>query len=431
MPVTDDAVLGLSDEPGPESDDPLVQRYLSFPNGTVVRESQVGSAEPFISSVLDSSQPGLDDVSAFQQSWLRSTERPRLQQQVAEVRTADLFCGVGGLSVGLEEAAWGLGVEVEHSLAADLDESLVDQFKRNFGAKHVLDVPIETVLDAELGASETQSERKLRDEVGDLDLLLAGPPCQGHSDLNNHTRRDDPRNALFARTVRAAEVFAPRHVLIENVPGVVHDRSRVVERAISHLVRLGYFVDSGVIRAEEVGVPQKRRRFFLLASLVRQPSLGMAVDRSRTQPRSVGWALEGVDGSAGDVFNTPSNHSAENRRRIAYLMEHDLYELPDSERPPCHRDKAHSYRSVYGRMRADRPAPTITGGFGSTGQGRFVHPHEPRTLTPHEAARVQTFPDWFDFGHLGRQQLQKAIGNAVPPLMASVALRELLIGDLL
>jgi DNA (cytosine-5)-methyltransferase 1 len=69
-------------------------------------------------------------------------------------------------------------------------------------------------------------------------------------------------------------------------------------------------------------------------------------------------------------------------------------------------------------------------GFGSTGQGRFVHPLDPRTLTPQEAARVQTFPDWFDFSCLARGQLQKAIGNAVPPMMAAAVLRELLVGEL-
>jgi DNA (cytosine-5)-methyltransferase 1 len=82
---------------------------------------------------------------------------------------------------------------------------------------------------------------------------------------------------------------------------------------------------------------------------------------------------------------------------------------------------------VYGRMRPDVPAPTITSGFGSTGQGRFVHPLEPRTLTPREAARLQGFPDWFSFSAVdGRRALQEMIGNAVPSRLGYVAAMELL-----
>lgn len=115
-----------------------------------------------------------------------------------------------------------------------------------------------------------------------------------------------------------------------------------------------------------------------------------------------------------DIFNTASEHSLENKRRIEYLFENNLFELPNSERPDCHRLKPHSYKSVYGRMYWDRPAPTITRGFGSTGQGRFVHSLLKRTITPHEAARIQFFPDFFNFGDLRRRQYQDVIGNAVP-----------------
>jgi DNA (cytosine-5)-methyltransferase 1 len=267
---------------------------------------------------------------------------------------------------------------------------------------------------------------QLKKQLGDIDLTLAGPPCQGNSDLNNHTRRDDPRNALLLRVVRFAEICRPRSILIENVPGVLRDRGDVVAKAKDQLDQLGYQIDAGVIRADELGVPQARRRFFLLASRDGSPSIVNAVARGRRPMRPVTWAIADLGETGESVFESSASHSEENRRRIGYLFDHDLYDLPDSERPPCHREKSHSYQAVYGRMHPDRPAPTITVGFGSTGQGRFVHPSLPRTLTPHEAARVQSFPDWFAFGGLKRGQLQKAIGNAVPPRMASVLIRELL-----
>ena len=114
------------------------------------------------------------------------------------------------------------------------------------------------------------------------------------------------------------------------------------------------------------------------------------------------------------MFNSSANHSDENKRRIHYLFEHDIHDLPNSERPDCHRLKPHGYVAVYGRMYWNIPSPTITGGFGSCGQGRFVHPLKERTLTPHEAARVQFFPDFFDFKGVLRRELQQVIGNAVP-----------------
>ena len=88
------------------------------------------------------------------------------------------------------------------------------------------------------------------------------------------------------------------------------------------------------------------------------------------------------------------------------------------ERPDCHRFKDHDYRAVYGRLRADLPAPTITTGFGSPGQGRFTHPRFARTITPHEAARLQFIPDFFRFRTEKRKRLQELIGNSVPPKMA-------------
>lgn len=117
-------------------------------------------------------------------------------------------------------------------------------------------------------------------------------------------------------------------------------------------------------------------------------------------------------------MDLPSSMSADNRARAEYLVRTGSYELPDSERPPCHRDGGHSYKSVYGRLHWERPAQTITTGFGSMGQGRYLHPSKIRTLTPHEAARIQTFPDWFTFGdEPKRTQLATMIGNAVPPLL--------------
>src|SRR5262249_32294085 len=107
--------------------------------------------------------------------------------------------------------------------------------------------------------------------------------------------------------------------------------------------------------------------------------------------------------------------SQENQQRIKHLHDKGIYDLPNSIRPVCHQNDEHSYRSMYGRILPDEPAQTLTCGFASPGQGRYVHPTQRRTLTPHEAARLQFFPDSFDFsGVPSRKALARMIGNAVP-----------------
>ena len=115
-------------------------------------------------------------------------------------------------------------------------------------------------------------------------------------------------------------------------------------------------------------------------------------------------------------FDAPSRMSRTNETRVDWLFANQRHELPNELQPPCHQG-THRYPSMYGRLHWDRPAQTVTTGYGSIGQGRNVHPLEQRLITPHEAARLQTFPDSFDFGQAQRKEWAKMIGNAVPPLV--------------
>ena len=250
---------------------------------------------------------------------------------------------------------------------------------------------------------------------------MAGPPCQGHSNLNNHTRREDPRNALYLRAARAAEVLRPTLVVIENVPTVRHDKGGVVERSTRVLEAAGYSVSSDVLHLVKFGVPQRRRRHILLAAdndridLSVMGRLGSVCDDHAE--RSVRWAIEDlVDQTAQSGPDAASRPTSVNLERMQWLIGRDKYDLPNEKRPECHQGP-HSYNSMYGRLRWDSPAQTITTGFGCMGQGRFVHPAKPRTITPHEAARLQTLPDFFDLDTgKGRGVWARVIGNAVPPL---------------
>ena len=218
----------------------------------------------------------------------------------------------------------------------------------------------------------------------------------------------------MGRMARFAEIVGPNHIIIENVPGALHDRNQIVDSTIDSLRNLEYEVEEGVIDVSLLGVPQKRRRFVIVASRV-SPNLQQITSHMRTTVRTVRWAINDLRRiRGGTTFDTPSNSSHTNRRRIDHLFKHRIYDLPNTERPDCHRLREHTYNSIYGRLRWNRPAQTITTGFGSMGQGRYVHPSCKRLLTPHEVARLQFFPDFFDFGGLKRSSLSQLIGNAVP-----------------
>ena len=363
----------------------------------------------------------LSEKDDFFKRWLQCKKKPDGLNRNGEIRVVDLFCGCGGLTLGIAEACRALEYKFVSVLGADMAPTALDLYKRNFNPLFTIAEPIEKYIDQELRSAISENEKKFLDMVGSVDILIGGPPCQGNSDLNNHTRRTDSRNLLYLRMIRCAEILKPRFLIIENVPGVQHDSHNVVDIAKEELIKAGYHVDSGVITVSDIGVPQRRKRFFLIAAKDKTVSLERAISNHRTEEKSLGWAIDDLlNISNNTVFDTPANSSTTNKRRIDYLFDHDIYDLPNIERPDCHRLKKHSYTSVYGRMYWDIPSPTITGGFGSNGQGRFVHPKRRRTITPHEAARLQFFPDFFEFGDVKRRELQQIIGNAVPSKVSYV-----------
>jgi DNA (cytosine-5)-methyltransferase 1 len=360
---------------------------------------------------------------AADEEFLRASRRPDYEATEPKVRVVDLFSGGGGLTIGAAEAARRAGLGITVALAVEDADAPADVYALNFPTANLVRSDVAKLFDGDLGAKRTSGERKLAQVVGHVDLLLAGPPCQGHSDLNNHTRRKDPRNALYLRAARAAEVLQPTFVVIENVPAVRHDQGGVVAAATSALETAGYTVASEVLDLVRFGVPQRRRRHILLAALGGLVDPVVLLDMHSPcdghKARSVRWAISDlVDTTADSGPDASSVPTDVNRKRMHWLIDKDKYNLPNSMRPKCHRDKTHTYDAMYGRLQWDAPAPTITTGFGSMGQGRFVHPSRARTITPHEAARLQTLPDFFDLDtSKGRGAWATVIGNAVPPLL--------------
>jgi DNA (cytosine-5)-methyltransferase 1 len=344
------------------------------------------------------------------------------------IRTVDLFSSCGFMSQGAADACQVLGKRFAPVLAVELKSIALDVYKENFSPKRVECCDIRKLMNGRLGARRTKIEKRFLKGLGEIQLALGGPPCQGHSDLNNYTRRADPKNSLYNRMARFAELAKPKHIVIENVQAAVHAKSRVVQKTINRLRELGYHVDSGLVEVRKLGVPQGRRRHIVVASLTKKIVIAETIARYERQARTTGWAIGDLLNAPNEsVFDRASMPTKRNQKRIDYLFRHRLYDLPNSMRPKCHKKGDHSYKSVYGRLRWNRPAQTITTGFGSMGQGRFVHPRRRRTLTPHEAARIQFIPDHFKFdGTESKKALAEMIGNGVPPKLTYIFVLELL-----
>lgn len=404
----------------------LVSASFDVGEGVIRRNLTVGELSAQASYRLEGSTG--DDLGDWWGAFLRgspiATERHR-----GTVRGLDLFCGPGGLALGFSQACAELGYDFVSEAAIDDDAGAVDVYATNHGTKRRISASVRSLIDFQVrgrgAGARFLYEPEIIDEiasevVGQVDVVLAGPPCQGHSNLNNHTRRADRRNELYLTVPAFAIAAGASMVVIENVPAVIHDRQQVVASTVNLLEAAGYEVTLGRAFADRMGWPQTRQRFFLLARKGSRPMEIEAVGAAlASDQRPLWWAIEDLEDEPVDGrMVVEAEYSEENRRRIDWLFDNDQYNLPLSERPECHQDGT-TYNAVYGRLSGGKAAPTITTGFMTPGRGRYIHPTRRRTLTPHEAARLQGFPDGFDFHpHPGKPsskaQLGKWIGDAVP-----------------
>lgn len=422
----------------------IVESYI--PDGRWIRRELSIGVRTFAGRMEDRSQlgNGAPAWSKWWRSYLRGAHAEYEAPPIENLSIVDLFCGCGGLTLGAHEVARAVGLQPRVRLAVDTDAEALAVYARNLCPEQSLNADATTLVDfqivgwaqdARFASAPEPLHRSLQTVTGGVDLVVAGPPCEGHSNLNNRTRRADPRNLLYLDAVAIGVAIKAAAIVVENVPEIVNDRSRVVDTAIALLENAGYATTRGVLAADALGLPQTRRRFFLVGSRLGVFDLGDVAVTMAKEPTTVRWAIEDLVDATGDpVMDSVPALSAENRLRIDYLFDNDLYDLPDNIRPDCHRD-GHTYPSVYGRLRWDRPAGTITTGFVTPGRGRFVHPSRKRPLTPREAARLQGFPDWFVFraeptAAPKKNALAKWIGDSVPPILGHVAVLSALRGFL-
>ncbi|MCA0211241.1 MAG: DNA (cytosine-5-)-methyltransferase [Proteobacteria bacterium] len=336
-----------------------------------------------------------------------------------KTRTAlSLFAGCGGLSLGFDWAGYAIKGFLE------LDEGLRSIYRANFVSSVELGGDI-SLLD------EEKIEHAAKD-LGSIDLIIGGPPCQGFS-LSGKRAVNDPRNTLFRDYLRFVDVCRPRVAVLENVRLLSSMKSPnggyVRDEIQREFAARGYRVERFAVNAKNFGVPQHRERLFFIAirsDLNRDPSFpspthGAVADdlfRNISPPRTFADACSDLPYlESGEQSNDPLHAAVTHpKHNIEWLWDveegYSAHEnLDPAKRPPS------GYNTTYKRQVWLEPGATVQTTFGMISGCRNVHPIATRALTVREAARLQSFPDDFFFGEaLGT--MRTGIGNAVPPLLA-------------
>jgi DNA (cytosine-5)-methyltransferase 1 len=342
---------------------------------------------------------------------------------VSPISAVDLFCGAGGLTHGLRLA----GVRVEAGI--DIDAHAEHAYEtNNVGA---------TFLPWDVCRTTSQSIVKLFRE-GKLRLLAGCAPCQPFSKLTNGICEHRSWGLLdnFARFIAGV---VPEFVTMENVPELAQRGAEVFGRFVKSLERLGYHVDWKIVDCADYGAPQSRKRLVLLASLLGSITVPPGKYSKRGRQKTVRDAIGSLPPVASgatdpkDALHTAAMLSPKNLRRIRATAQNGgtRADWPDSLVLECQkRDTGKRYKSIYGRMWWDRPAPTMTTLCTGLGNGRFGHPDQDRAITLREAALLQSFPRGYEFWpkseKLNRKAIARMIGNAVPPRLAEAIGRALI-----
>ena len=328
----------------------------------------------------------------------------RKRKKCRRLAAIDLFSGCGGLTVGLKRA----GIEV---LAAVENWDLAaEAYKMNHPMIRMVRSDIREI-------NPTDLMRELGLQTGQLDLLAGCPPCQGFSGLRtlNGTRPvSDIRNDLIFDFVRFAIAFLPKTILLENVPALATDERH--QRVTSILTAAGYTCATRILDAADFGVPQRRRRMLLLASRVGYPTFPKpAQNRITVRSAIAGLPLPGSSGDA--LHDSLTVHAPRVFKMIEQIPKDggSRADLGPDAQLDCHR-RLNGFHDIYGRMRWDDVAPTITSGCINPSKGRFLHPEQDRAITLREASLLQGFPRRYRLPlEKGRHPNAQLIGNAFPP----------------
>lgn len=321
------------------------------------------------------------------------------------IQTLSLFSGGGGLDLGFAAAGYDI------KCCIDNDPFSCDTLLLNAGKRSFLNHPA-VICDSieRVSAARVFNETGL--PSGSLEMVIGGPPCQAFSVFGRRGGLDDPRGNLVFEFLRLVEAIQPEAFVLENVPGIktIHNGTLNGRLLDTLSCENKYAVDVHEYQVADFGIPQFRRRIFYIG----------------TKSRKVVPAME------------PTHGDAELFEKKPYVTVRDAFrKLPEPGADcdlPNHVGRKHSLRIVkryenlafgerdhvtrINKLNPSTPSFTIIVGSDAGGGKGHVHPYSPREVTPRESARVQSFPDWWEFSGKGRHVIRQ-VGNAVPPLFAA------------
>ena len=338
-----------------------------------------------------------------------------------DLKMIDLFAGVGGLSLGFEQAGFNV------LIANEYDTSIAEAYKKN---RSNVNMVVDDIT--KLPIHETFGKCK-----GKIMLVVGGPPCQGYSQKGQRKTINDPRNFLFKYFVEVVKEVQPLYFVMENVPNLLTAEKGFFKQELEKLfTELGYTINAQVLCTADYGVPQNRQRAFIVGkrgdSQVEIPKKKEKRTTIWDAISDLSYLVSGEGTEISDYIKEPEsdyqkimrngsdkvyNHIATNHSRI---VRERLAMIPPKGGkeylPPEHITKS-IYSGTWERMDADDISVTITTRFDTPSSGKFTHPYLDRAITVREAARIQSFPDTFHFYGTKTSQM-KQVGNAVPPMLA-------------
>jgi DNA (cytosine-5)-methyltransferase 1 len=347
----------------------------------------------------------------------------------------DLFAGVGGLSLGFIQNGFTV------TKAVEFDAQIAQTFKNNHPNVKMI---VDDIKNIDNSDNFSESE---------ADIILGGCPCQGFSTAGARIRNgfiDDPRNYLFKHYVNIVKMVKPKLFIMENVKGMMTMQNGIIFDEILNIFSdkslmdgTKYHVYHRVLKGGEVGIPQKRERLFIIGVRDNAIDFETVFQKTITRIQQKNQHFFDTVTVQEAIGNMPSPTKTGEIKNPAPITTYQKYLATKNHKLLNHLKTAHSPRAIermqkinngenftaldekinsvhsgaYGRLCWQELAPTITTRFDTPAGGRFIHPEEDRTLTPREAARIQSFPDDFVF-YGNKTSICKQIGNAVPPKMS-------------
>lgn len=343
----------------------------------------------------------------------------------------EIFSGPGGMGLGAKYAGINVALAVE---------------KNPFAAQTYLNNHIETTVVVD----DIQNIKEFRyDKKGEQTILFGGPPCQGYSKSNRKTRSsENPKNWLFLEFMRTISFVNPDWVVIENVPGLKGmDNGFFLEKICDDLHILGYTPNFKILNAANFGVPQKRDRIFIVASrngvafefptgeyinnhvTVSDALIDLPILENGTKEASLKYKSKPKSEYGkllrGNLSKVTQNYVSKNSELVINRYKHikqgsNWVDIP-IELMSNYKDHTRCHHGIYRRLKEDEPAFVIA----NYRKSMLIHPTENRGLSVREAARLQSFPDTYNFfGSLDQKQQQ--VGNAVPPLLAKAVFEKIM-----